>query len=232
MTERIIPSDQELLEEMKRTTVYPSGSENIGKEPVTGEKVLEQDKDSKLYKGIRVAAGITAFLTYCSMMGPDESIADYVNQDPTWLNQMFGTAGEVTLFLGSIAVAGGKHTQEIVSDVAKATKEYFQEEGPKLKEGFVKSLVNARAGGAKLSKRAKSYAKRTIEAIKGDKTEEFSIYRPRENGEEGVELDTKIVTTTNKKKDTKTEATYKMDNGNLRLSTVLFEKMKNGGKNV
>lgn len=234
MSEIKLPSNEELQSEMKKITVYPSGSENIGKEPIKGEDVLSQDKNSKLEKGLRIAGGVVAFAALMSLM-PEETIGEngqvIIQESSNWLRDTVGVTGQILTVAAGAAIAGGKATQEIVAEIAQSSKKFVQEEGPKLKEGFIKSLANARASGAKLSKKAKSYAKRTIEGFSGKKTEEFEIYRANRDGSEGVDLSERIVTKINKKTGEIQKNTYKKDDdGNMKLSSILWDKNKGGRK--
>lgn len=228
MTGRKIASEQEIRDEFSNVTLYPSGKENIGKEPIKGETILEQDKSSKLEKGLRIAGGMAAFVAACSLL---QDPIDAIEQGPTWLNTMIGTPGEFLTLVGGTLIASGKAGAELVKDFADVAFKKFEKDSENLKKDFVKGVANSRKDGLKIGKKFQSYTKEAIESLKGmaDSTQEFEIYRPKRDGGEGVELDERIVTRTNKIKNTKEETTYKKDeNGNLNISKMVWEKARGG----
>lgn len=194
MTERKLPTSDEIRKEIENITIYPCGKDNIGKKPVKGEQILSQDNSSRLEKGLRVAGGAAAFAAFCSLI-PAETITEsgeILYDYSSWLHDNLGTAGQFLTLTGGLAVAGGKVTQEIVTDMASRTKKLINEEGTKLKTSFVNGVSNIRKEGKKVSKKFQSFARRTISKLSKKKSSDlettFEVYHPKQDGGEGVEL--------------------------------------------
>lgn len=190
MSKNILPTKEELVEELKQITIYPSGKNNEGSKPVNGEEALKEESLGKK-NGYRIAFGVVASVAAASLLRDPE-----FQPDPTALNQAVGTAGELLMFAGGVIGAMGKekaqelgqHVQEAWNEGKEARKEF----GDKLKTAFVNGVSNTRKEGKKVGKKLQSFTRKTISNLSKSKSSDlettFEVYSPKKDGQEGVEL--------------------------------------------
>lgn len=190
MSKNILPTKEEIAEELKQITIYPSGKKNQGSKPINGEEALKEESLGKT-NGYRIAFGVIATVAAASLLRDPE-----VQPDPTALNQAIGTTGELLMLAGGIIGAMGKEkAQELGRDIQEAWnsgKEARKEFGDQLKTAFVNGVSNTRKEGKKVGKNLQSFTRRTISNLSKNKSSDleatFEVYRPKQDGKEGVEL--------------------------------------------